>query len=344
MDLGQTARRWGRSFRATLSGVKAQVDATADAARASADSVTDVHHRFPRWARIGAVVVVLLVLLFPLRACWVNTIDDDTAFWPARVDAGQSAGVAVMAALIEREVSDHTWTPAAPWFTPSGMLLDDMPNYQRGVIAGVARFGPLLKERLGKVGPAIDPDLAEASEKLAYPPDVWFWRWAGSALPTGSSAGTYSDAEEALRRFNARLAARQAVLSANGANLASVLDAVGADLDSASARIDGAVVGAGEAGRPSAIFYQTKGFVYAEYVVLKGFAKDFAVPIAAHRAAAAWGAMMTDLRAAAQVSSGAVRGGSPGVLPQPCDLCTQGFFLLRARLQMVRLAEMLRKP
>lgn len=349
MDLGQTARRWGRSFRAMFAGLRARAGDAAGAAMASAEDLNAPHHRFPRWSKIAAIAVLLVVLFYPLRACWVSDIDDDTAFWPRRVDAGQSNGIAVMAALIDREVNDHSWTPNAPWFTPSGMMLDDMPNYQRGLIAGVARFGVLAKERLGRVGLALDPDLTEAAEKLAYSPDVWMWTWSDSIVPTGSSGGTYLDAMEALERYNARLASRQAMFMVSGANLAYVLDNVGADLDGAAARIDGAVMGVatlteGFGGRPSEVFYRTKGMIYAEYMVLKGLAKDFAVPIAAHRAVGPWTAMMADLKAAAEARSGAVRGGSPGVLPQPCDLCTQGFFILRARMQMQRIAEALRKP
>lgn len=341
MDIGQTARKVGRGFRAALLGLRARARETADKASATAGGLA-VAHRFPRWSRIALGVLVVLVLFYPLRACWVSTIDDDTAFWPARVDSGQSATVAVIAALIDREVNDHGWVVNSPGFTPTGMLLDTMPNYQRGLIAGLARFGPLLKDRIGRVGSVIDPDLALAADDLAYPPDVWLWDWSRSMWPTGSSGGTYLEAMEALRRYNARLAAHQAVFNATSANLAAVLDGVMADLDNAANLIDANVAGAGGPA-PSETFYRTKGSVYAEYLVLEGVAKDFAAALSARSLMPAWNRMMADLKAAAQIRSGAVRGGSPGVVPSPCDLCTQGFFILRARVAMGRIADALRK-
>jgi hypothetical protein len=341
MDIGQTARRWGRSIKAAVLGVTARARDTADKARDGAGALAVGHH-LPPWSRIAIAAAVLIVLFYPLRACWVSTIDDDTTFFPKRIDAGQSAGVAAIAALIGREVSDHGWVVNSPWFTPTGMLLDDMPNYQRGLIAGMSRFGPWLLARFGRAGAVIDPDLAIAARALAYPPDVYLWDWSRSGGPSGSSGGTYKEGMEALNRYNARLSARRAVFNAAAQNLAVLLDGVGADLEAASNTIDAGIVGGGPLSG-SEMFYRIKGSVYAQYVVLNGFGRDFSAALTARRLNTAWIAMMADLRAAASMRSGVVRKGSPGAVPQPCDLCTQGFFILRARLAMARIADGLRR-
>jgi hypothetical protein len=343
MDIGQSARKVGRGVRAALLGLRARAHETADKARASTGvgDRPETHH-LPRWIKFAAVAVVALVLFYPLRAWWGETVDDDTTFGPAHVDSGQSAAAAVIAALIDREVNDHGWVVNSPGFTPTGMLLDDMPNFQRGLIAGVAPFGHIMESRIGRVGAVIDPDLAEAQADLAYPPDVWLWDWSRSMWPTGSSGGTYRDAMEALNRYNTRLAAHQAAFNASPANFAAVLDAVTADLDASANRIDAGVVGAG-ALSANEIFYRTKGSVYAEYLALEGFAKDFGAVLVTRNMMPAWLRMMADLKAAAEIRSGAVRTGAPGAVPQPCDLCTQGFFILRARLAMARLADAVRR-
>jgi len=341
MDIGQSARKVGRGIKAAVLGLRARAGETADKARVRADGLPQAHH-LPRWLKIAAGVLVALVLFYPLRACWVSTIDDNTAFWPARIDAGQSASVAVTAALIDREVNDNGWVVNSPGFTPTGMLLDEMPNFQRGLIAGLARFAQVLESRIGRAGAVIDPDLAEAAADLGYPPDVWLWDWSRSMWPTGSSGGHYLDAMEGLERYNARLAAHQAVFNATAANLAALLDGVAADLDASAGSIDTGIVGAG-AQTASETFYHTKGSVYAEYLVLEGVAKDFAAVLAARNLMPAWARMMADMKAAAEIRSGAVRSGSPGVVPAPCDLCTEGFFILRARMAMGRIADGLRK-
>ena len=132
------------------------------------------------------------------------------------------------------------------------------------------------------------------------------------------------------------------MFNATAANFASMLDGVGGDLEHASNLIDAEVTGTGGQS-PSESFYRIKGTIYAEFLVLEGFAKDFAAPLASHNLLPAWTRMMSDLKAAAGIRSGAVRGGSPGVAPSPCDLCTQGFFILRARIAMAHIAETLRK-
>ena len=345
MDVGQTARKIGRGFRAALSGLKARAGETADRARAAASggaATPGEGHRFPAWSKVAGAVVILLVLFYPLRACWVSDIDDNPAFWPSRIDAGGSAAVAVMAALIDREVNDHGWTPNSPGFTPTGMLLDDMPNYQRGIVAGLALFGPILERQIGNAGAVLDPDLGEAAAKLDYPPDVWLWDWSQGFWPTGSSGGAYLDAKDALDRYNVRLAHRQALFNRTPENLARILDAVSRDFADAADAIDAGVAGTGTEA-PSATFYRTKGRVYAEYLVLEGFAKDFSAVLAGRKLMGNWNRMMSDIKLAATARSGAVRGGSPGVAPSPCDLCTEGFFILRARLKMDGIAGALRK-
>ena len=132
MDIGQTARKMGRSVKAAFLGLMRTPPTPPIKARAAAGGAAASHGHWPRWERSRASVV-LIVLYYPLRACMVSDIDDDTGFWPAQVNAGQSAGVAMMAALIDREVNDHGWVVNSPGFTPTGMLLDEMPNYQRGM-------------------------------------------------------------------------------------------------------------------------------------------------------------------------------------------------------------------
>lgn len=341
MDIGQTARRWGRSVRAAALGFLARAREAVGKARAGAGGVAGAFH-MPPWSRIAIGVAAAVILFYPLRACWVSTIDDDTAFWPRRIDAGESAGIAMIAAIIDREVNDHGWVVNSPGFTPTGMLLDDMPNYQRGIIAGLSRFGPVLKARFGQVGAVIDPDLAVAARGLTYPPDVYLWDWSRSSGPTGSSGGTYLEAMDALERYNARIATRRALFDRNEATLAAILMGVATDLDAAAEVIDAGIMGAGSL-TGSEMFYRTKGSVYAQYMVLSAFAKDFAGVLNARQLMPVWNRMMADLRAASAMRSGAVRKGAPGFVPSPCDLCTQGFFILRARTAMSRVVEGLRK-
>ena len=91
------------------------------------------------WSWAWRVAVVIALLYYPLGALVVEDIDDDPQFAPRTVTPGESRAVAIAADLVNREVNVHTWTPMQPFFMPSG-LLDNMPNFQRGIAAALGRF------------------------------------------------------------------------------------------------------------------------------------------------------------------------------------------------------------
>ena len=97
------------------------------------------------WRWSWRIVVLVIVLYYPLGSLIVEDIDDDPQFKPV-VTAGESRAVAIAAQLVTREVDIHSWTPMQPFFMPSG-LLDNMPNFQRGMMAALGRFATELWTR-----------------------------------------------------------------------------------------------------------------------------------------------------------------------------------------------------
>ena len=121
-------------------------------------------------------VVVLFVLYYPLGAMVVENIDDDPQFKPTNVAAGESRAVAAAAQLVTREVDVHQWTPMQPFFTPAG-ILDNMPNYQTGIIQALGRFAVEMVDQIGRTrgSSQADPDLDKAAGLLKYSPTVWIF-------------------------------------------------------------------------------------------------------------------------------------------------------------------------
>ena len=102
-----------------------------------------------RWG--WRLLLVLLILYYPVGAIVVEDIDDDPQFQPRSVVAGESRAVATAADLVTREVDVHTWTPMLPFFTPGG-ILDNMPNYQRGIMDD-----PNAQAQMAGQGGTVDP-------------------------------------------------------------------------------------------------------------------------------------------------------------------------------------------
>ncbi len=67
------------------------------------------------------------------------------------------------AALLDRELSDQGWTANDPLFYPTA-ILDNMPNYQQGMVGALSRFSFELLDQLGRARGTsqADPDLKSA--------------------------------------------------------------------------------------------------------------------------------------------------------------------------------------
>ena len=144
------------------------------------------------WSWAWRVAVVIALLYYPLGALVVEDIDDDPQFAPRTVTPGESRAVAIAADLVNREVNVHTWTPMQPFFMPSG-LLDNMPNFQRGIAAALGRFSTELMDQLGRTrgSSQTDRDLEQARGFLNEQPNIWVWQPSVSLMPSATSAQKY---------------------------------------------------------------------------------------------------------------------------------------------------------
>jgi hypothetical protein len=341
MDWEQALRRQWRDWR---QGVSQAGQRAGDAGTSLGDAGREVlsDPRAGLVARATLVLLLVLLVIYPLLAWLSSTVDDDPGFAPSAVRPHMSHAVAAAAALLDREVNGHGWAPNTSWFSPRA-LLDNMPNYQRGVVAALARSTLALSEANSEG--SVDADLQSAAALLQYPPDMGVWNPSVSIWPTATSEAQYRRGIDALEQYNRRLAEGQATLETSSQNLARILDAVAAGLASDSVRIEDYVRAHG--GFPfdsqsDDIFYEAKGRMYADYVVLRGVQADFAGAIARPGVAKPWHAAMSSLRAAIALRPEIVLNGAPDSDLFACTLCGEGLYLAQARGQLHDLAELLR--
>lgn len=299
---------------------------------------TDVGPGGRRALRVVAIVLGIFLLIgYPIGMMWVHVIDDDPDFRPETVTAveGGSRAVATAAALVEREAA--RWTPNDPFWSP-GAALDNMPNYQLGLVYAVSRFTAEMGDQLGRMrgSSAIDPDLDRATGLLRYDGRIWYWG-SGSFVPTQPAEAQYRKAVAALISYNQRVAAGTAVFDRRADNLIGLLDRIAADLGSSSAALDDRSA-ASDAGwfdfRADDLFYNIKGRLYGYYLLLRDIGVDFETVIAEKQATNIWDRMLASLRAAAALDPLIVANGAEDGLLMPSHLASQGFYLLRARTQL----------
>lgn len=296
---------------------------------------------------LGAFGLLLLVY-YPIGMLIEHKVDDNLNFEASGDFAAPPQGsqaIAITAALLHRELKEHSWTPSDPFFKP-GALLDRMPAYQIGIVSALARFAVEMTDQVGRTrgSSKMDDDLAEAAGKLKYPADVFFFDRSISILPVASSDSQYKSAIKSLLRYNTRLASGQAVYERRADNLMVVLDRIASDLGSSSAALDDRT---NEKNRrwfetdADTVYYDVKGRMYAYYLILRELRKDYADVIKEKNLDAAWDQTVQSLGEGAKLRSFWVFNAAPDSQFVPSHLAAEGFYLLRARTQIKELSSIL---
>lgn len=300
------------------------------------------------WPKLLGGLALALLLYYPAGMIWVHRIDADTDFAVSAGDVttGQSRAVAIAAALIDREVNINRWTANDPFFLPASAL-DNMPNFQQGVIAAVARFTIELTDQIARTrgSSEVDSDLDKALGLLKYPGTVWIFDLSTSWVPTASSEAQYRAGLRSLLRYNARLAEGNAMFERRADNLIVILDRIAADIGSSSASLDRQI--RENSGlfdlHADDLFYGVKGRLYAYYLILRELAIDFGNVLDDRDLAPAWARMLDSFRASAELEPWVVVNGPPDSPLLPSHLAAQGFYLLRARTQLREISNILLK-
>jgi hypothetical protein len=309
--------------------------------------------RRPRWLKLrparilGAILIAVLLLYYPVGALMISKVDDDPDFGPGQVEDGASRAVALAAALIDREVDKHAWPANDPFFYP-GAVLDNMPNFQIGIVTALSRFAVEMTDQIGRTrgSSAADPDLDKAAGLLKYSPNVWIFDPATSWAPTASSESQYRAARIALNRYNAKLAARQAVFEKRADNLLSTLDRFAADLGSVSAVLDQEIhqhSGDFVDFKADDVFYLVKGKLYAYALLFRELGKDYDKLVQERELKGVWEQTAASFFEAATLKPLVVINGRPDGLLLPNHLAVEGFYLLRVRTQLREITNILAK-
>ena len=308
-------------------------------------------HLVPRIARTGGIGIagaaLIIALYYLIGMMFVHEIADDTAFQPTDVPAAGSRAVAITAQLINRETDVNGWVANDPFYLP-GAVLDNMPNFQQGIVYALSRFALEMADQLGRTrgSSEVDTDLDKAAGLLKYPGTVWIFDFSTSLAPTASSEAQYRAAARSLDTYNTRLAAGAATYERRADNLQATLVRFTADLGSRSAIIDQHMAVGGTWGidtRADDIFYATKGRLYAYYMLLRELGADFENVIRDREIGTAWQQMLDSIRQAAELSPVIVINASPDGLFMPSHLASMGFYLLRARTQLREIVSILQK-
>ncbi|MAU40460.1 MAG: hypothetical protein CMF31_02455 [Kordiimonas sp.] len=302
-----------------------------------------------RILQIAVILLLIFVMYLPVGMVMVHKISDDLDYaTDIHVEhADMSRAVAVATALIDREVSEHRWVANDPFFMP-GAWLDNMSNYQQGIIASLARFSFELVDQIGRTRGSsnADTDLQEASGLLQYAGDKWRWDLSTSFWPISTSEEQYEKAAKALRSYNNRLAKGDAIFERRADNLLATLDRIALDLGASSAALDRQIkdgIGCTFDTRADDLFYNIKGQAYAYSLILTALQDDFSSVIMGKELETAWTQMQDSFHSLVRLSPLVVSNCDADSLFLTNHLAAEGFYLLRARTQLRELTNILLK-
>lgn len=304
------------------------------------------HSLLQRTLRVGLIILNLIGLYFLIGMIYLRQIDNDPEFVPAQTTEGGLRSVDIAAALIEREVVTNEWVMNSPPFSP-GVLLDNMAAFQEGIMYGLGRFATEMVDNLARSrgSSQVDPNLDRANGLLRYPGDIWTFEFSQSFAPQITSEEQYRAARNALLSYNTRLADGDALFDPRPDNLLVLLERIVADVGSQAALLDRMVWnGPRSLIDPSVdwLFFNTKGRIYAYYMLLREIEHDFANVIQQQGLDRVWRQMLAGFREAASHVPFMVINGEPGGLFIPSHLAEQGFMVLRAKTQLLDVAAVLR--
>ncbi len=295
--------------------------------------------------RGSVYLAAALVLYFGVIGNLMHRIDTDLDFTPPTPVENGSHAVNMAEALILRETVDNRWTANDPIFFPTAFL-DNMPNFQRGMMRAISRFTMELENQIGRLrgSSAIDRDLERATGLLQFPTDVWFFDFEQSLLPIQPAETQYASAARALRAFNTRVGLGTAVFETRADALALTVERMAGELGSRAALVDDHVSADGFIIDfvSDDIFYFNKGMSYASYLLLRELGEDFDELITRGGLRGVWTQALESLRMASQLQPLIVLNGAGANSIFANHLHLQGFYMKRAILQLDEIARVIR--
>ena len=238
-----------------------------------------ISHLAVSWPKAFAAAVALLVLsYYPLGGLLSENIDRTPDYNLTRESEQQSLTVETMRFLINREVNENLWTANLPPFFPS-YFLDNMPNYQQGIVSALAVTAAVIGEETQCPENGREKAVMNgAAELLKYPGNVWLFAPDNKLKIAPSSASQYRKARKLLRDYNRLLPASRCFWARDYVNMRGLIKAVKRDLYKTAEKLETQIAEHSSDWtdfRADDLFYYSQGKIYAYMLILKAWGMDF---------------------------------------------------------------------
>lgn len=224
-------------------------------------------------------VAGFLLLYYPVGAFLTHNIDRSTDTEISNGTPNQSQTVEMISYLVNREVNDKIWTPNLPFFFPAS-ILDNMPNYQLGMMNGISKFTTAFEKRVDSTihDKENTSKLYKAAVLLRYSGTIWMFDPHNKIKPVPSAGSQYRKARRQLIKYNQSLISGQNVFYKNPLDLAYMLKKSKVNLAQSSRQLAASIRENSSNFfdfKADDVFYYNQGKVYAYYMLFRALGQDY---------------------------------------------------------------------
>lgn len=227
------------------------------------------------WKILLFFILFMFILYYPLGGILINKIDTNTTL-SKQAPVGKSQIIQTSTHLINREVSQNLWTPNTPFFFPSA-LLDNMPNFQKGIMSAIANTFQALNSTNDLSSPDNKELLRIATEYVSYSPDVWIIAKTGKMFAPSSNT-QYKKGRKTLNKLYNNLTPGIEELAHSQASFNNLLIHIKQDLEQSNASLETQIQKKSDSFADfdsDDLFYYTQGKFYTYCMILKSVAIDY---------------------------------------------------------------------
>jgi len=293
-------------------------------------------------------ILGFLLLYYPLGAFLTHKIDRNIDIEIKNNTSNQSQTIEMISYIINREVNEQLWTPSLPFFFPAS-ILDNMPNFQLGIINGVSKFTTALEKRIdAKIqDKENNSKLYKATSLLRYPGTIWMFDPHNKIKPVPSASNQYRKARRLLIKYNQSLITGQNTFYKNPADLVYILKKSNLNFTESSNQLSASIRENSQSFidlKADDIFYYNQGKIYAYLLLFKALGHDYKNEIVKYGQYQNWTTMIKALEEASQINPILVRNGELNSITSPNHLAYLNAYILKAQNTINKIINKLQAP
>ena len=276
-----------------------------------------------------------IILYYPVGAILTNNINRNLDIKIDKISPNQSMAIDMVSHLINEEVNEKIWTPNLPFFFPAA-ILDNMPNYQLGILNSLSKFTSALEKSNHKKTKDEEKTnrLYRATVLLRYPGTIWMFDSHNKIKPVPSASSQYRKARRLLKKYNHSLITGDETFTKSPQNLAFILQKSNLNLKQSEMQITSSIRENSKDWfdfKADDIFYYNQGKLYAYYLLFRALGDDYKKIIVDNNQYQNWITLIKALEDAVLVQPSIVSNGNLSGSVTPNHLAYLNAYILKAQ-------------